>query len=396
MSLLNLSKFTGHAKTFFACQIELTTRCPLKCRMCIREGAGRWHSKDMLLDDFKNISGYFSKAENIVLQGWGEPLLYRNLIDAVRIVKEKGASAGFVTSGSGLERELISELINTGTDFIGFSLAGATAKTHNSIRMNSDFELLLENIRFLNAVKKEKRLDKPRLHIVYLMLKDNITDVPALVELAKHTGINDIILTNLIHVSNEWQEGRKVFRCQHPHPDPPPSRGREELETTITSPSPCGRGRGGGGNEAYEEILQVAEAKAKKLKINLRQPSLSPVDVPVCEENPLRNLYISVDGEVSPCVYLYPPVPSPFKRIFCGNKFETEKASFGNIFRESFDIIWNSKEYVEFRERFILRKRRFEEMYSPFWNLDGLKRFEMMPLPDPPEHCRTCHKVLGV
>jgi MoaA/NifB/PqqE/SkfB family radical SAM enzyme len=214
--------------------------------MCIREGAGRWHSKDMLLDDFKNISGYFSKAENIVLQGWGEPLLYRNLIDAVRIVKEKGASAGFVTSGSGLERELISELINTGTDFIGFSLAGATAKTHNSIRMNSDFELLLENIRFLNAVKKEKRLDKPRLHIVYLMLKDNITDVPALVELAERIGINDIILTNLIHVSNEWQEGRKVFRCQHPHPDPPPSRGREELETTITSPSPCGRGRGGG------------------------------------------------------------------------------------------------------------------------------------------------------
>ena len=62
------------------------------------------------------------------------------------------------------------------------SLAGATAKTHNSIRMNSDFELLLENIRFLNAVKKEKRLDKPKLHIVYLMLKDNIRDVPAIVE----------------------------------------------------------------------------------------------------------------------------------------------------------------------------------------------------------------------
>jgi MoaA/NifB/PqqE/SkfB family radical SAM enzyme len=228
------------------------------------------------------------------------------------------------------------------------------------------------------------------------MLKDNITDVPALVELAERIGINDIILTNLIHVTNEWQEGRRVFRCQHPHPDPPPSRGREELETTITSPSPCGRGRGGGVNEAYEEILQVAEAKAKKLKINLRQPSLSPVDVPVCEENPLRNLYMSVDGEVSPCVYLYPPVPSPFKRIFCGNKFETEKASFGNIFRESFDIIWNSKEYVEFRERFMRRKRRFEEMYSPILNMERLRRLETTPLPEPPEQCRTCHKMLGV
>ncbi|MBI4655063.1 MAG: SPASM domain-containing protein [Nitrospirae bacterium] len=355
MSLLNLSKFTGHAKTFFAWQIELTTRCPLKCRMCIREGAGRWHSKDMLLDNFKDISGYFSKAENIILQGWGEPLLYRNLIDAVRIVKEKGASAGFVTSGKGLNGNYIVELINAGVDFIGFSLAGATAKTHNSIRMNSDFEILLENIRFLNAVKKEKKIDKPRLHIVYLMLKDNIIDVPALVELAKYTGINDIILTNLIHVSNEWQEGQRVFS-----------------------------GRGRGVNEAHEEILQVAEAKAKKLKINLRQSSLSPVDVPVCEENPLRNLYISVDGEVSPCVYLYPPVPSPFKRIFCGNKFETEKASFGNIFRESFDIIWNSKEYAEFRGCFEKRLKNYKRLFP-----SGAEN-------EPPVQCRTCHKMLGV
>ena len=113
----------------------------------------------MKLEDFRKISEYFSKAENIVLQGWGEPLLYGNLIDAVRIVKETGARAGFVTSGSALQRELISELIDTGTDFIGFSLAGATAQTHNSIRRHSDFELLLENIRFLNALKKEKRLD---------------------------------------------------------------------------------------------------------------------------------------------------------------------------------------------------------------------------------------------
>ena len=58
----------------------------------------------MKLEDFRKISEYLSKAENIVLQGWGEPLLYENLIDAVRIVKEKGARPGFVTSGSALGR----------------------------------------------------------------------------------------------------------------------------------------------------------------------------------------------------------------------------------------------------------------------------------------------------
>jgi MoaA/NifB/PqqE/SkfB family radical SAM enzyme len=215
--------------------------------MCIKEGSVNWQGRDMKLEDFRKISEYFSKAQNIVLQGWGEPLLYGNLIDAVRIVKEKGARPGFVTSGSALQKKLVSEHIDSGTDFIGFSLAGATAQTHASIRTNSDFELLLENIRFLNAVKKEKRLDKPLIHIVYLMLKDNITEVPALVELAKRIGINDIILTNLIHVNNEWQEGQRVFTCDK-----------------------------GGIEKGYGDILKDTEIRAKELNITLSVPSLSP------------------------------------------------------------------------------------------------------------------------
>jgi hypothetical protein len=47
-------------------------------------------------------------------------------------------------------------------------------------------------------------------------------------------------------------------------------------------------------NEGYEGLLKEAEIKAKELKIKLRRPSLSPDDVPVCEENPLKNLYISI------------------------------------------------------------------------------------------------------
>ena len=335
MSLLNLSKFMGHVKPFFAWQIELTTRCPLKCRMCIREGSVNWQGRDMKLEDFRKISEYFSKAENVILQGWGEPLLYRNLIDAVRMVKEKGAHAGFVTSGSALERGSISELIDTGTDFIGFSLAGATAQTHNSIRMYSDFELLIENIRYFNTLKKEKRLDKPKLHIVYLMLKDNITDVPALVELANHTGINDIILTNLIQVGNEWQERQRVFSCAE-----------EGIE------------------KGYTDILKDAETRAKELNINLRLSSLFPKDVPVCEENPLKNIYISSEGEVSPCVYLYPPVPHLLKGytavIILRQKKQVSEISSENLLIQ----VWVNHEYAEFRRCFEKRLKNQNRIIS--------------------------------
>ncbi|MBM4141130.1 MAG: hypothetical protein FJ242_06535, partial [Nitrospira sp.] len=118
--------------------------------------------------------------------------------------------------------------------------------------------------------------------------------------------------------------------------------------------------------------------------------------VPVCEENPLRNLYISVEGEVSPCVYLYPPLPSPFKRIFCENEYHIEKVSFGNIFKEPFQAIWNNKKYSEFRKCFMLRGRRFEEIYSYHWEIERLKRLKTAPLPESPEQCKTCHKMLGL
>lgn len=386
MSWLDLFGFLrSKRKIFSAWQIELTTRCPLRCRMCIREGIKNWYSGDMNINNFKEIVQYFKDVETIVLEGWGESLLHKNLIECIRLAKVEGPEVGFVTSGMGLNEDYISELIHAGVDFIGFSFAGATAKTHNSIRINSYFQDLVRNIQTLNEIKADKKFKNPKLHIVYLMLKDNILEVPALIELAKDIGIEEVVLTNLIHITNEWQEKQRVFRCNRIQGAKGPRGQVNYLNPRILESL-----------NPFEEILKEAELKAKELKINLRRPSLSPVDVPVCEENPLRNLYISIDGEVSPCVYLYPPVSSPFRRIFCSNVHEIQRVSFGNIFKEPLHTIWGKKEYVEFRQGFILRKMRFEEMYSPFLGTERPERFETLPLSEPPEQCKTCHKVLGV
>ncbi len=388
-SLLNLFRsFKPKTKPFTAWQVELTTRCPLTCRMCIRGEAEGWFSGDMRIDDFKKLLPYLRDVETVVLEGWGESLLHRDIIQIIRLVKAEGSKAGFVTSGKVLNSEYISELINTDVDFIGFSLSGTTPLTHDSIRLNSDLRSLMENIQTFNRIKVERGTENPRLHIIFLMVKDNISEVPSLPQLAKDIGIEEIVLINLIHVTNEWQEGQRVFRCTAPSfpdksPHPPFAKG----------------GRGGiipkEEEGRYEEILKETGLKARELKIKIRRPSLSPVEVAVCEENLLSNLYISVDGEVSPCVYLYPPVPSPFKRIFCGNEYQLEKVSFGNIFREPFENIWNNRDYIEFRERFFQRKKRFEEIFSP-WNLGKFRSIETLSLPEPPEQCRTCHKMLGV
>lgn len=369
-------------KTFSAWQVELTTRCPLKCRMCIRKGFKDWHSGDMSFDDFKKLTPYFKNVEKVVLEGWGESLLHKNLIEIIKLVKAEGPEVGFVTSGKGLNKDYISELVEADVDFIGFSLSGVSSRTHDFIRVDSNFQALLTDIRTLNEIKANKRLQNPKLHIVYLMLKDNISEIPALIGLAKDIGIETIVLINLIHVINDWQDKQRVFRCDR-------IQGLKGSGGQVNYLNP----RILESLNPFEEILKEAEVKAKELKIKLRLPSLSPVDVPVCEENPLKNLYISTDGEVSPCVYLNPPVSSPFRKIFCGHEYQIEKLSFGNIFREPFPSIWNKKEYVEFRNRFTLREKRHGG-FSLFFR--EVMRNVKEPLPEPPEQCKTCHKILGV
>ena len=352
-------------RPFSAWQIELTTRCPLRCKMCIRTESKDWQYQDMPFEDFKKILPYLKDVENVILEGWGESLLYKNLAECIRLIKKEGPQVGFVTCGKGLTENRASELVQAGLDFVGFSIAGTTPETHDAIRVNSHLSEIFNAIHLFNGERLRQRLDRPKMHLVFLMLKDNISEVPTVPSFAVEMGIKDVILTNICHCINVWQERQRVFAWD-------------------------------GEKNPYEETVKKAETNARALNIRLKRPALSAVDVPVCEENPLGNLYISVEGEVSPCVYLYPPLPSPFKRIFCSEAYWVDKVSFGNIFRQPFSTIWDSENYTNFRNCFIKRKETFKEVYLSFWGNTWMKHLEETAYPKPPHSCSTCHKILGV
>jgi MoaA/NifB/PqqE/SkfB family radical SAM enzyme len=366
-------------RQFFAWQIEITTRCPLACRMCIRHSLSEWVSADMSLNNFEKLVPYFHDVETIILQGWGEPLLHTDLCAMIRAAKAgtgsgrgsarlAGAQApavGFVTSGKGLTCEYSAALMDAGIDFIGFSFAGSTVKTHEAIRINSDFQELVHAVDAFNELKKKRGLPGLRTHIVYLMLKDNLNDIPALPRLARDIGIQEIVLTNVIHVTNTWQDTQRIFSCE--------------------------------GHDDTGKILSAAEEEARKLGVHLRLPALSPIETPVCAENPLTNLYISSAGDVSPCVFLYPPTSPRFTRIFCGQTHQVDQVRFGNLFSEPFSDIWEQADYAAFRDIFAQRVRQYQEVFSPF-SLINTSRAGVphVLLPEPPLPCRTCHKMLGV
>ncbi len=333
--------------------------------MCIRAEGAHWQFQDMSLDDFKKLLPYLREVEAVVLEVWGESLLHRDLAECIRLVKKEGARVGFVTSGMGLTKNRVSELIEAGLDFTGFSISGTTPQTHDAIRVNSHLPDVLNAVRLFHEEKKRQGLLRPKMHFVFLMVKDNIQQIPSVPSFAKEAGIEEVFLTNICHTINQWQEKQRVFVW-------------------------------GDVKNEYEEVVRQAETNARRFKIRLKKPTLSAIDVPVCEENPLDNLYISVEGEVSPCVYLYPPLPSPFKRIFCEKESWVEKVSFGNIFQDSFFSIWRGRNYEEFRNHFIEREKEFKKLYFSLWDSPKTKTSPGNVLPEPPEPCKTCHKILGI
>ncbi len=330
--------------------------------MCPRSGPGGWMEADMAMEDFLRIAPGFRDVENVVLEGWGEPLLYRGLFECIRLVKEAGAAAGFVTSGRPLDEDCITRALDSGLDFIGFSFAGATATTHEGIRRGSDFRELTEGIRQLCRKKEERALTSPRIHLVYLMMKDNMDELPVFMDLAGRVGAREVILLNQVLVADFRQERQRVFA--------PPEAAR------------------------YEAILKETAIRAARLGIRLHRPSLFPGEVVLCNENPLRNLYISVTGDVSPCVYLNPPVEPP---SLPGTEYGASllRVSFGNIFRQPFRDIWDGEDYRRFRSAFQERVRTLDEIHARLGGMGVDFPSTARILAEAPGPCAGCIKLMG-
>ena len=55
--------------------------------------------------------------------------------------------------------------------------------------------------------KMTEKVLRPKIHFVFLMVKDNIHEVPSVPSFAKESGIEEVVLTNILsHTINQWQQ----------------------------------------------------------------------------------------------------------------------------------------------------------------------------------------------
>jgi MoaA/NifB/PqqE/SkfB family radical SAM enzyme len=347
------------ARPFQAFQIEVTTRCALRCAMCPRTALqADWPELDLPWESYVRVAAAFGSVQHVHLQGWGEPLLHPRLCDMIALAKAADCRVGLTTNGSALEPGMAARLVERGLDLIAISIAGATPETHGRIRVGSQLPRLLENVARLAALRAPGGPRRPKIELAYLMTRDNLAELPAAVETAARLGVDEVYATNLDYLP-----------------------GPEHARLAAFAP--------GADRPALGAHLTAAAAAAERAGVAFRAYPLDPDEVAICEGNPLRMLFVSADGWVSPCTYLGLAGRSSIPRHFEGESTTVPRARFGNVRDADIPQIWEQPEYAEFRRRFAGRRAG-----TALSVLVGAR--ERPRRPDPPPACRSCYKLYGL
>ncbi len=182
--------------------IETTTRCNLRCKQCAHV-IHKYKFADMSLDTFYKLRPLFPSAEQVALYGHGETFLYPHFFEMLKELKQHDIFVYVTTNGTLITEKVARRLVDLELDRLAFSLDAATPELFNEIRRGADFNHIIDNIRTLNAIKKQRRQDdKPILSIMYCAMKSNIQEFPKLVRLA-----DELNMTHGVALMNIYEYG---------------------------------------------------------------------------------------------------------------------------------------------------------------------------------------------
>jgi MoaA/NifB/PqqE/SkfB family radical SAM enzyme len=122
----------------------------------------------MDLELYKSLIDSLSKhgTRLIGIAGIGEPLLHKNIAEAVAYARERNIRVWLTTNGSRLEPSLMKDLAQAGLNDLCVSLNSGTREEYSLVHSNQDdamFDNIVQNLEWLREYKKNSDTSLPRL-----------------------------------------------------------------------------------------------------------------------------------------------------------------------------------------------------------------------------------------
>jgi radical SAM protein with 4Fe4S-binding SPASM domain len=316
-----------------AITIRITEKCNLKCEMCPfhREESGIFSENRKPTElEFNVVKSLIDEVSpyrpSVTITGGGEPFLYKELFSLIRHIKNYKMFCILFTNGTFLQRR-IADVIDSNLDVLTISIDGPNAEIHDEIRkVPGTFDKAVAGMRLLVNNKKKLGKKRPVIAISFTITRRNYGYLTDMGYYAESLGVDILNVNHLGLESRDLQ--RKSYSLM----------GMNDVD--IPDDSDCWIASSEGIN--LEELANQV-AKVEKIKNDLSgmliqwSPPVAPERIPEFYQlkyhvrkfcyAPWHRAQVLANGDVRPCT---------------GWKV-------GNIYKQSFNDLWNNSRFRHFR-----------------------------------------------
>lgn len=198
----------------FYIMIEPTNICNLRCPLC-PTGERRLKRLGTLMnfENFKNVVDELWKyLLEVNITNYGEPLLYKGIVDMVKYLKDRGIRVSLGTNGHFLTEDICEEMVKARIDHIYISLDGTTQKSYEKYRIGGDFQEVLDGIKRLVSRKKENNSRYPMIELQFIVMSHNEAEIPVIRKMSKDLGVDKLTLKPVTFNITDWGDKDIIAR----------------------------------------------------------------------------------------------------------------------------------------------------------------------------------------
>lgn len=370
--------------------VEPTTRCNLRCPMCVKYAAGSCIPEvDMGIATFRCLAPELPYVRELILNGIGEPLLHPDLTEMVRLARSlmpADGIIGFQSNGFLLDRRTAISLLTAGLDTVCLSLDQLDRVPP---RIASDgghaFAAVAQAVLALREARRA--VGRPfRIGLETVLTRHNAGELPAIVGWAAASGVDYLLTTHLFQYGDSAagdslfnpnsaeaidifarygaeasSRGLRLDRYPAAFMKFSKTTGDCDLLRLAEAMQAEARAKDvhlhlkslaewpAQGRDGLAELFATARRIADAGGIELHLPPLQAARERTCPFMGAGAVFVAADGDVMPCQFLW----HSYSCRVNGEVIPVAARAFGNLARQPLAEIWQSPPYVQFRQEAI-------------------------------------------
>ncbi len=382
MDSVSASKLKPYPSKLF---VEVTTKCNLSCQMCVKQNDEGIPEGELSLETFEALEPALPHIESLVLNGIGEPLthpLIEQFIKRAKALMPKGSWVGFQTNGMLLDDARAKTLVSAGLDRICISLDSISEDSFSKIREGGNIEGAKRAFRALVAAKAERPEAELSIGIEYVLMRENLAELPETIRWAARQGASYAIVTQLlpymspladqtvydtntfdaIEIYKKWKAWAKsdgvdlleYFDNFIKHHKTDYELKLEDYMKLMKEDAASGGialhtetllGRDEQWFDEVQSVYDRVKVVAEEEGIDLTLPEIAPRNSRKCEFVESDSIFVSWYGDVHPCYFLW----HKYSCYIGGWEKQVKPWVFGSLNDRDILDVWNDPDYKAFR-----------------------------------------------